>query len=196
MTNQRHQKSAASGTTREQHVVCGSKKCVNSSLVVYSEFSGLVLKVTFLGGQWWATTPGERLQPLEQYFDGEEISFRYLCEGGGKVGALALARLLGHALENPEYGISETLQQRVDALKRLGVRLDVKDEPLTVELTVFDNAGKSHRRGKYSAWCSLVGDSCTMLFDIDGFSAKNDAELWAFTYFEFLQDLGVDLIVV
>ena len=166
------------------------------TIIVYCDFSGIVLRITNFNGKWWVTSPGERLQPLEEYFEGADVSFRYLCEGGGTVGALALARLLGHALENPEYDVKVTLQQRVDALKRLGVSLVVKDEPLTVELEVFDNAGKSHRQGKYSAWCSVVGDSCTMLFDIDGFSTKQDAELWAFTYFEFLQDLGVDLIVV
>lgn len=177
----------------------GFAQCVKgdaTQAVVYSEFSGLVLKVTFLGGQWWVTTPGERLQPLEQYFDGEEISFRYLCEAGGKVGALALARLLGKAIEEPVYGIVADMQQRVDTLRRLGVSLDVKDEPLTVELEVFENSAKSHRRGKYSAWCSLVGDSCTTLFNLDGFPTKQDAEEWAQTYFEFLRSVGIDLTIV
>ncbi len=168
----------------------------NNKVVVYDEFAGGPLVVTFLGDQWWVTSPGERLQPLEDYFDGANIGFRYLCEDKGKVGALTLVRLLGKAIEEPEYDIQVTMQQRVDTLKRLGVELDVEGEPLTVELTVFKNSAKSHRQGKYSAWCTLNGDICTTLFDLDGFSSKEDAEVWAETYFEFLHRLGINLTIL
>ena len=113
----------------------GLATCANGfQAIVYNDFSGAPLKVTNLDGRWWVTTPGERLQPLENYFEGEDIDFIYLTEAGGKVGALALAKMLGKALEEPEDEVEQVLRNRVRDLKRMGVELNVKDEPLVLEL--------------------------------------------------------------
>ena len=103
-------------------------------IIVYDDFSGSPLSVTFLGNRWWVTTPGVKLQPLEDHFEGGGINFYYLTEAGGRVGALALARMLAKTLENPEDAVDVCLRKRVDSLKRMGVTLDVKDEQLTLEL--------------------------------------------------------------
>ena len=120
--NSKQNKSATSGTAQSQTVKCGSVY----KAVVYDNFAGCPIVVAFLGNRWWVVTPGEKVQPLEEYIDDEDISFRFLCEAGGKVGALALARMLGVALENPEDRVDEVLRQRVKSLERLGVTLDVK----------------------------------------------------------------------
>ena len=165
-------------------------------IIVYDDFSGVPLSVTFFGNRWWVTTPGEKLQPLENYFKGYDIEFSFLCEAGGKVGALALAKLLGKALAEPEDEVGQVLRNRVADLKRLGVELDMKDEPLVLELRVFPNEGKTSRQGKYSMWCHLAGNFCEMLFDIDAFDSKKDAEQWAGFLFDYLEELGVDLKIV
>ena len=36
--------------------------------VVYDNFSGCPIVVAFLGNRWWVVTPGEKVQPLEEYF--------------------------------------------------------------------------------------------------------------------------------
>lgn len=159
--------------------------------VVYNDFDGTPLKVTFLGNRWWVTTPGERLLTLKEYFDDEHINFNFLCETGDKVGALALAKMLGKALENPEDKVDEVMRQRVESLKRMGVTLDVKDEPLVVVLEVFSNEKASWRQGKFSACCHLAGDFCERFFDIDAFETKKDAEEWVGYYFDFLGSLGI-----
>ena len=168
----------------------------NFQCIVYNDFSGAPLKVTFLDGRWWVTTPGERLQPLDDYFEGEDIGFNFLCEAYGTVGALALAKMLGKAVEEPEDEVYKVLRNRVEDLKRLGVELDVEDEPLVLELQVFSNEGKSRRQGKHSTWCHLADNFCEMLFDIDGLGSKSEAEQWAFRYFEFLQDIGIEITVI
>lgn len=160
--------------------------------IVYNDFDGTPLKVTFLGNRWWVTTPGERLLPLKEYFDDENVNFIFLCEAGDKVGALALAKMLGKALENPEDKVDEVMRQRVKSLERLGVRLNVKDEPLVLELRVFSNEGTSLRQGKFSAWCHLAGDFCERLFDVDAFDTKKDAEEWVGYYFDMLESLGIE----
>ena len=164
--------------------------------IVYNDFSGAPLKVTNLDGRWWVTTPGERLQPLENYFEGYDIGFNYLCEADGKVGALALTKMLGKALEEPEEEVDEVLRNRVRDLKRLGVELDVKDEALVLELEVVSNDGKSRRQGNYTVMCHLADDICEWVFNIDSFETKKDAEEWARYLFDYMEELGIDFTIV
>ena len=164
--------------------------------VVYDDFMAIPYLVSFFGNRWWLTTPSEKLQPLSDFTDSEGIGFCYLCEAGGKVGALALAKMLGVALTNPEDRVDEVLRQRVKSLKRLSVTLDVKDEPLTLELEILAHDERSYRQGKYSAICHLHDNYFEMLFDIDAFDSKSDAEEWAGYYFDMLENLGVEFRIV
>ena len=163
--------------------------------MVYDDFSGFPLLVTFLGERWWVTSPGEHLQPLDDFL-GDDSEYIFLCEAGGKVGALALAKMLGQALEFPEDDVMEVLHRRVTDLKRLDVTLDVKDESLLLELEVFEHMKDSHRQGKFSVWCYARSNCYEQLFDIDAFDTKQEAEDWAMCYFEFLQDLGIEFTVI
>lgn len=168
----------------------------NFQAVGYNDFDGHLLKVTFLGDQWWVTTPGMKLQPLDSYFEGEDIDFRFLCEAGETVGALALAKMLGKAAEEPEDKLETVLRNRVESLRRLGVTIDPKDEPLTLELLVFSNEKSRNRRGKFSMWCHVHDDFCEMMFDIDSFECKADGEDYARCYFDFLEKMGIDFTIV
>ena len=164
----------------------------------YDTFSGSPLKLTMLDGRLWITTPGMCLQPLNDYFKQsgfEPEELLYLCEGEGTVGALALAQMLGKALNNPETNIATVLRQRVNSLRRLGVKLNVKDEPLVVNQDVFANRADSRRQGKFSVWCQMDECFSETLFDLDGFTLKEDAEEWADTYFSVLKELGVECII-
>ena len=186
-------KSATSGTALSQTV-----KCVGGvyQAVVYDNFAGCPIVVAFLGNRWWVVTPGEKVQPLEEYMATEDISFCFLCEAGGKVGALALARMLGLALANPEDRVDEVLRQRVKSLERLGVTLDVKDEPLLLEMEVFSNDGRPARHGNYSMMCHLHGNCFERIFDVDAFDSKADAEEWAGYFFDTLENLGIEFKIV
>lgn len=184
-------KSATSGTAQSKTVKCGSVY----KAVVYDNFAGCPIVVAFLGNRWWVVTPGEKVQPLE-YIDDEDISFCFLCEAGGKVGALALARMLGLALANPEDRVDEVLRQRVKSLERLGVTLDVRDEPLLLEMEVFSNDGKPARQGNYSVMCHLHGNYFERIFDVDAFESKHDAEEWVGYYFDALENLGIEFKIV
>lgn len=164
--------------------------------IVYDDFAGIPISITYLGNRWWVTTPGKKLQPLEDNYDGDEIGFNFLCEAGEKVGALALAKMLGKAAENPEDKVDEVLRQRVESLKRLGVKLDVKDEPLLLELEIKSNVDYKHRQGKYSAFCHLHGNLFEWIFDIDAFETKHNAEEWVSYYFDMLEQLGIEFKIV
>ena len=166
-----------------------------SQAIVYDNFSGFPLKVTFLDGRWWVTTTGATLQPLEDYYGDDDVMFTYLCEAGGRVDALALACMLGKTMENPEDNVSKCLARRLKELKRVGVELDiVEGDPLSLELRVFSNKG-TRRGGNYSAWCYATGECYEKLFDIDEFDSQADAESWADCYFEFLREIGIDFNV-
>lgn len=168
----------------------------NFKAVVYDRFAGTPLLVVFLGNKWWVVTPGEQVQPLDNYFGNEPIGFSFLCEAGGKVGALALAKMLGKALENPEDNVDEVMRYRVDCLKRLGVTLDVKDEPLLLELETITNDDRPACQSNYSVICHLHSSHFERLFDIDGFDTKHDAEEWTSYYFDLLKDLGVEFKII
>ena len=185
---------APMGTVSKGFVQSGKGNCMGTQAVVYDDFSGILWSVTFLSGQWWITTPGVKLQPLEEWFEDEDISFRFLCEAGGRVGALALAQLLGQALQYPEDDVQTTLYNRVAALRRLGVNLDL-EEHLPLQLNVFALPERCSRNGKYAAWCRLFTDTNEMLFEIDGFNTKKEAEDYCALYFEVLQELGISFTV-
>lgn len=193
MATKIQKKTAASDTTRTNIISRGRE---NFQCVVYDDFSGYPLSVTFLGNRWWVTSPSMQLQPLEDHFQGEDIHFNFLCEAGGTVGALALARMLGLALTNPESRVDECMRNRVAALKRLGVTLDVKDEALALELEVYSNEGSRTRQGDYSVKCHLAGNYFEQLFDIDAFDSKKGAEEWAGYFFDILEELSVSFTVV
>lgn len=163
--------------------------------VVYDDFEGIPWLLTFLGGQWWVTTSGAALLPLEDYFRETDMGFRFLCGAGGTVGALALAQMLGQALQWPFVHVQTTLPSRVDALRRLGVNIDLHDECLPLELHVHQLPEKCSRRGKFSVWCRLATDADELLFDIDGFDSAKEAEDYCALYFEVLQELGISFTV-
>ena len=165
-------------------------------LVVYDNYYGNPILVTFLGNRWWVVTPGEMLQPLEECFGGDDISFFMLCEAGGTVGALALAKMLGHALENPEDEVCNVMHWRVAELNRLGVTFDLMDEPLLLELDVFPNEHYSRREGKFTMTCYAQGACNVCLFNIDGFDLKVDAEGRARFYFDYLSHLGIRFTLI
>lgn len=188
----RQEKSVLSGATRNKSTRCGNE----FRAVIYDSYMAVPYVVTFLGNRWWMTTPCEKFQPLSDFTDSECIGFNYLCKVGDKVGALALSKMLGLALENPEDQVDEVLRQRVKSLKRLGVALDVKDEPLTLELDINPIAEGSIRQGKYAAICHLHDNYFEMLFNIDAFETKHDAEEWVGYYFDMLEKLGIEFRIV
>lgn len=168
----------------------------NMQFVVYDNYSGTPILTTFLDNCWWITTPGLKLQPLEECLGGDDVSFYTLCEAGGTVGALALARMLGHVLENPEDDVCDVMHWRVAELNRLGVMFNLEDEPLLLELDVFPNGQNSRREGKFTMICYAKGACDEGLFNIDGFDCKEDAEKWARFYFVFLEHIGIRFTIL
>ena len=162
----------------------------NNQIIVYDDFAGCLLQVTFLDGQWWVTTPDEILQPLEKYFDNDKIAFCFLCHAGGKVDALGLAKVLGRVLENPFDDIDMEILQRMRQLKRLGITEGWAGEKLSFEWKVFSNDKYPRRQGKYSLICDEVSHHLTM-FNMDAFDDEAEAESWAKTYFDYLRTLKI-----
>ena len=183
-------------TTKEKMNECASRVSKNFQCIVCDDFGGLPMKVTYLNGCWWVPTRGSTLQPLKDYAGKMELQFIYLTEAGGKVGALALTKMLGRALENPECEVYKVLRNRVSDLKRLGIELDVKDEELQLELEVINNEGKPGRQGNYSVTCHLADNDCECVFDIDAFDSKRDAEQWSCYLFDYMERLGVYFTIV
>lgn len=194
MTKNNFQKSATRGTKSKGSVGLGNEQSVNNQIIVYDNFSGMPIQVTFLGGKWWVTSPAEWLVPLDKYIQGDDYGYSFACEDHGTVGAMVLAKILGKALQQPELNIDETLRHRVADLRRLGVTLDVKDETLKLEYKFFSNKG-TQRQGKYSVLCDEASNPFVTFFDIDGFDEAEVAELWATTYFDYLKELGVEFSV-
>jgi len=167
-----------------------------SQVIVFDDYAGCPLKISFIGNKWWVVTPGEKVQPLEEYIDAEDIGYCYLCEAGGKVGVLAVAKMLGKALENPEDKVDEVLRQRVKSLERLGVKLNVKDESLLLEMEIISNENRYARHGKYSVLCHLHGNYFEKIFDVDAFESKHDALEWTSYYFDALENIGIEFKII
>jgi hypothetical protein len=162
----------------------------NNQIIAYESFSGNVYQLSFFGDEWWVTTPDEKLQHATGLFGMADIEFLFVCNAGGKVDAITLAKILGKALENSFSPIDSALALRVAQLKRLGITEGWQGEQLDFEWELFSNDKGSKRQGKYSIRCQRVGSSLS-LFDIDAFDVKADAEHWVKTYFKFLRSQGI-----
>jgi hypothetical protein len=162
----------------------------NNQIIAYESFSGNVYQLSFFGDEWWVTTPDEKLQHATGLFGMADIEFLFVCNAGGKVDAITLAKILGKALENPFSTIDDELALRVAQLKRLGITEGWQGEQLDFEWEVFSNEKSPRRQGKFSVRCQMVGIIFSV-FDIDAFDVKSDAEHWAKTYFEFLRSQGI-----
>ena len=66
---------------------------------------------------------------------------------------------------------------------------------VSFELPITDSETR-RRQGKYSVWCHLAGNFCEMLFDIDAFETKKDAEEWSHYLFDYLEELGVEFTII
>ena len=167
----------------------------NNQIIVYDNYAGRPLQVSFFGDHWWVTSPDETLQPLEDYFHGSEyLHFRFLCNQWGTVDAISLAKMLGKALENPFDTIDVELPSRVKELLRLDAGEGWENETVDFEWELLNNKKYLRREGKYSIRCWLVDTQDTM-FDIDAFDEEEEAEEWATTYFEFLRSLKIKVNV-
>ena len=167
----------------------------NNQIIVYDNYAGRPLQVSFFGDHWWVTTPGEILQPLPKLFGKENINICFACYQGGTVDAITLAKMLGKALENPFDTIDVELPNRVIALKRLGVCGNWKDEALDFEWELLDNKDYPKREGKFSIRCWFQYSN-EHVFDIDAFYDEEEAKSWAKTYFDFLRyNLGIKVLV-
>ena len=62
--------------------------------------------------------------------------------------------------------------------------------------TIDANEEKSKRQGRYSVWCHIADNFCDMLFDIDCFDKREDAEAWVNFYFDTLTSLGIRYTLV
>lgn len=166
-------------------------------IIVYDDYCGYPLRVTAIEGRWWVVTPGERLQRLEEYYKSKEIGFCCLCQEGEKVGAVALAQMLGRAAENPEMEVDTTLYNRVEHLRRMGVEFNLNDEPLKLQLRVLSNKPGSQLQGKSSLSCQMVNNMLCTLFVADCFDNEKDAQEWGQIYISFLRDtLKMDVEVI
>ena len=166
----------------------------NNQIIVYEDFAGYPYQASFYGNQWWVTTPGEILQPLPKLFGKENIDICFACHQGGTVDVITLAKMLGRALEHPFDTIDVELNNRLKALKRLGVCGNWEKEVLWFEWKLLDNKDYPKRQGKYSIRCWFKY-SHARVFDIDAFDDEKEAKSWAKFYFDFLRDVGIKVYV-
>ncbi len=181
-----------SNSSAKANNIIGSRER-GTQAVVFDDFSGNPIVITCIGGRWWLTTSGMKLQPVKDYFEGADADLYFLCEPGTRVGALAIAKMLGRALTHPEDAVGDVMCRRLAALRRLGVTLDVRDEPLELKIDIFPNRGTHGRQGQFSVWCYANGCD-NLLFDIDGFDCAWDAAECVGGYIEFLRRIGIQVL--
>lgn len=178
-----------------KHIIRNAHESENQA-IVFDDYAGVPMRVTYIDGRWWVTTPNNFLKLLSEQYGGMETDYFYLCAPGEEVGALSLVKLLGKSIENPCFAVETTLRHRMAELKRLGVALNPKDEALTLELELFTNPPNGRRQGKYSLMCCAVGDCYEPLFDCDAFACKEDAVEYGDTFFDFLKRIGINYTII
>ena len=161
-----------------------------NQLIVYTGYAGLPLQLTFLGGEWWVTTPGEELQPARKLdLDG----FICLTTNSGSVDALGLAKLLAKMVENPVDELVGELHRNVKSLHRLDCYEAWGGQTLSFEWCIEkkDKPGNGFKE-EYRLTCRETYYNEEM-FSMDGFEDKKDATFYAEAYFDILSEEGISV---
>ncbi len=161
---------------------------------LYDSFCGLVYRCMFAGiddcghAQWVNITPGEQPRTLRDYVideDLEDTRFYVLAMDGETVQSSLIAEVLGKVAEEPFNKLSFDLDLAVQKMKRMGIQWN--QEPLELEIRVFENSVKSQRSGKYSFWVKDKKDTFSILTDVDGFDDLKDVFEWIRTYLQSIE---------
>jgi len=165
----------------------------NNQIIAFSNYSGVPMMLTFLDGEWWVTSPGQKVEPLRAL--GDDV--HYLCQRGGKVSALGIAQMLGKVIEEPVTEVDEDLELRIRQLKRLDANfLDFSDvsQHLEFKWCITPNESKAEEKPKREVLWNLLcfEETCKdRLILAEDFAYKKDAKGWLDFYFEALAKAGI-----
>ena len=160
----------------------------NNRIIAYTKFSGMPFQLTFLGGEWWVTTPGEPLEPLS-YTSWDDLHFLTTC--GGSIRAIDLAKMLGKTVENPCNEVYGELCQRMNMLHRLDCNEAWKGESLKFEWVIEKKEKPSD--GFENEYCLKCKEAYydMMMIDVDGFEDEATALDYIDSYFGIFTDEGI-----
>ena len=165
----------------------------NNQIIAFSNYSGVPMMLTFLDGEWWVTSPGQKVEPLRALGD----YVHYLCPRGGKVSALGIAMLLGKVIEEPIFEVDGDLELRIRQLKRLDANfLDFSDTSQHLEFKWCITPSKAKDKDdadKKALWdLECFEETCKdRLILAEAFADDKTAIDWLDFYFEALAKAGI-----
>ena len=165
----------------------------NNQIIAFSDYSGVPMMLTFLDGEWWVTSPGQKVEPLRTLgFD-----VLCLCPRGGKVSALGIALMLGKVIEEPIFEVDEDLELRIRQLKRLDAStFDFQDQSQHLEfkwcITKHETKAEDNPK-KEELWdLECFEETCKdRLIFAEDFDSQENAKEWLDFYFEALAKAGI-----
>ena len=182
--------SASRGAALKGRLRSSNNETTNSQAVVYAKSEGRPLLFTWMGGQWWMTTAGQPIIPLGKLIF-RETEWVFLGFAGGAVDVFTLTKMLATARFEYSAVTAEELNHLMRQLSRMGVTCATGEEPLVVELDVTED--EDHIG--YWAAAVLRNGPQEVLFKA-WFHTKEIAEEQTFGFFGYLQDLGIDIIII
>ena len=165
----------------------------NNQIIAFSNYSGVPMMLTFLDGEWWVTSPGQKVEPLRAL--GDDVY--YLCPRGGKVSALGIALMLGKVIEEPIFEVDEDLELRIRQLKRLDANfLDFTDtsQHLKFQWCITKHENKAEDNPKREELWDLLcfEETCKdRLILAEDYAYREDAKECLDFYFEALAKAGI-----
>ena len=165
----------------------------NNQIIAFSDYSGVPMMLTFLDGEWWVTSPGQKVEPLRAL--GDDV--HYLCQRGGKVSALGIALMLGKVIEEPIFEVDEDLELRIRQLSRLDAHLlDFTDvnQHLKFKWCITKHENKAEEKPKREVLWNLecFEETCKdRLILAEDYAYREDAKECLDFYFEALGRAGI-----
>ena len=161
----------------------------NNRIIAYTQFSGIPFQLTFLGGEWWITTPGEPLKPVSRTL-WDDLHFLTTC--GGSIAAIDLAKMLGCTVENPCNEVYGELCQRMNLLHRLDCTEGWKGQILNFEWSIEKKKKPSNGfENEYSLRCKETHYNMWMI-NQDGFEDEETAQDYLDSFLGVLIDEGIE----
>ena len=165
----------------------------NNQIIAFSNYSGVPMMLTFLDGEWWVTSPGQKVEPLRAL--GDDVY--YLCPRGGKVSALGIALMLGKVIEEPIFEVDEDLELRIRQLKCLDAStFDFQDQSQHLKfqwcITKHENKAEDNPKREVLWDLECFEETCKdRLILAEDYAYREDAKECLDFYFEALAKAGI-----
>ena len=163
--------------------------------IVYNNFMGIPEKVVFIDGKWWVISRNETFEQLPEMEFGDDF-YRNLCTLDEELTYPDLGCMMGRVMADldPLKKASEVLENRLNDLRRLGVKFNGAPQQMEVTVKIVKRT-VCDERTPYMVSCYDSHDDWQDYFSVYDFHYPEAALMCAREFLSFFLKHGVTIHV-